>query len=146
MCGADSRAMAPSGAAPLRVFLVEDSTLIRERLEEGLGATGDIAIVGHADCAQDAIDALNALQCDAVILDLQLRRGNGFAVLRMLRGAAHGPQPVIIVFTNFASPHYRDMSIRGGADYFFDKSRDYDRVREVLSGLAPTPPHAGAGR
>jgi hypothetical protein len=40
------------------------------------------------------------------------------------------------VLTEFASPEYRVRSIQGGADYFFDKALDYDRVTEVLEALA----------
>lgn len=138
--------MVPAAQMPLKVFLVEDSPLIRERLEEGLESVGDITIVGHADSEASALPALRDLQCDAVILDLQLRQGNGLSVLRNIRGGQPGTRPVIIVFTNFAAPHYRDISIRGGANYFFDKSRDYDRVREVLEELALTCASPGTGR
>lgn len=126
----------PAVKAPLRVFLVEDSKLIRERLEEALSASGDISIAGHADSEATALPALHGSDYDAIILDLQLRHGNGLAVLRRVRAENPGPRPMIIVFTNFATPHFREVSLRCGADYFFDKSRDYDRVREVLEGLA----------
>jgi DNA-binding response OmpR family regulator len=119
-------------ARPLKVFLVEDSKLIRERLEEALGN----AIAGFADSEATAMPALHNSDFDAIILDLQLRHGNGLAVLRRVRAEKPGPRPVIIVFTNFATPHFREVSMRCGADYFFDKSRDYDRVREVLEDLA----------
>jgi DNA-binding NarL/FixJ family response regulator len=42
----------------------------------------------------------------------------------------------VIVLTNYAIPQYRDRSLALGADYFFDKSREYDRVRNVLEELA----------
>jgi two-component system OmpR family response regulator len=123
-------------ARPLKVFLVEDSKLIRERLEEALGASGEISISGYADSEATALPALQGSEFDAIILDLQLRHGNGLAVLRRVRAEKPGPRPLIIVFTNFATPHFREVSMRCGADYFFDKSRDYDRVREVLEDLA----------
>ena len=46
------------------------------------------------------------------------------------------PNTKIIVFTNYAFPQYRDRSMALGADYFFDKSREFHRVREVLATLA----------
>ena len=42
----------------------------------------------------------------------------------------------MIVLTNYAFPQYRAKSLALGADYFFDKAREYHRVREVLDDLA----------
>ena len=42
----------------------------------------------------------------------------------------------VIVLTNYAFPQYRAKSLALGADFFFDKSREYHRVREVLEGIA----------
>jgi len=41
----------------------------------------------------------------------------------------------VIVLTNYAFPQYRAKSLALGADYFFDKAREYHRVREVLDHL-----------
>jgi len=64
--------------APLRVFLVEDSATIRDRLIETISSLGNIEVVGHAETEAAAIAALQAEPCDAVVLDLQLREGLGF--------------------------------------------------------------------
>ena len=74
--------------------------------------------------------------CDAVVLDLQLRQGNGLGVLKSLRASPAGQSVTVIVLTNFAFPHFRDRSLKLGANYFFDKAREYDRVRDVLEELA----------
>ncbi len=121
---------------PLRVLLVEDSPLIRERLIESISTLANVAIVGHADTASDAIDALQSMACDVVVLDLQLKAGHGFNVLAALRALPDRPRVTVIVLTNFASSAYRERSMQGGADYFFDKALDYDRVTEVLEELA----------
>ena len=70
--------------APLRVLLVEDSPLIRERLAESIADPGRIEIVGQADSEQAAIGMLAAAPWDAMVLDLQLRHGTGLGVLRAL--------------------------------------------------------------
>jgi DNA-binding NarL/FixJ family response regulator len=73
---------------------------------------------------------------DAMVLDLQLRRGTGLGVLKAMAHGARPPNTTIIVFTNFAFPQYRERSLKLGADYFFDKAREFHRVREVLRQLA----------
>jgi DNA-binding NarL/FixJ family response regulator len=73
---------------------------------------------------------------DAVVLDLQLKQGTGLGLLKALAQGARPAHTKIIVFTNYAFPQYRDRSLALGADYFFDKAREFHRVREVLHELA----------
>lgn len=120
----------------MRVFIVEDSPVIRERLTESLSTPGRIEVVGYAESEQRAVQALHDEQWDALILDLQLKDGNGLRVLKALHDARQGR--IVIVLTNYAFPQYRARSEQLGADYFFDKSREYHRVREVLEQYAAT--------
>ena len=121
---------------PLRVFLVEDSPVIRERLSESISSLAHVKVVGTADSEAQAIAALQQTACDAVILDLQLKHGHGFNVLKALRGPTDRPRLTVIVLTNFTASQYRDRSMQMGADYFFDKAREYDGVCDVLEKLA----------
>ena len=120
---------------PLRVFLVEDSAVIRQSLTETIASLDHVEVVGHAEGETEAIAALEALDCDAVVLDLQLREGHGFNVLKALRGRSVRPRVIVLVLSNYATPQYRTRSMDIGADYFFDKAREYDRLCEVLEGL-----------
>jgi len=122
---------------PVKLFLVEDSALIRERLAEELASAGRIEVVGAAETQSAAIAALRDLPCDAIILDLDLKQGNGFEVLKRVRANHRGPRPLVIVFTNYVYPHYRNESMRLGADFFFDKAQDFDRLRETIEKFLP---------
>lgn len=135
---ADQHSNAP--AKPLRVLIVEDSQRLREQLGESICSPGRIEVAGYAETEVQALDLLARGPCDAVVLDLQLRQGNGLAVLKALRATPAGRGVMVIVLTNFAFPHFRDRSLKLGADHFFDKAREYDRVREVLEEMAA---HAG---
>ena len=122
--------------AKLRVIIVEDSAIIRARLAESLSEIPNVEIVGQVETEADALALLKQARWDAAVLDLQLKQGTGLGVLKSL---AHGTRPAntkIIVFTNYAFPQYRDRSLSLGADYFFDKAREFHRVREVLNRLA----------
>jgi DNA-binding NarL/FixJ family response regulator len=122
--------------AKLRVIIVEDSAIIRARLAESIGEMSNVEIVGQVETEADALALLKEARWDAAVLDLQLKQGTGLGVLKSL---AHGARPAntkIIVFTNYAFPQYRDRSLSLGADYFFDKAREFHRVREVLNQLA----------
>ena len=133
-----SAGASPESGNPLRVFLVEDSPVIRERLTESISALAHVAVVGTADSEGEAIGALHETACDAVVLDLQLKRGHGFNVLKAVRRRVERPRLTVIVLSNLSSSQYRDRSLDLGADYFFDKAREYDRVCDVLEKLART--------
>lgn len=126
----------PGGdALPLRVLLIEDSPLIRERLAETIIVAGRIEIVGQADSEHAAIGLLASTAWHAMVLDLQLRHGTGLGVLRALV-SVRPPGARVIVLTNYAFPQYRAKSLALGADHFLDKAREYHRVREILDTLA----------
>jgi two-component system OmpR family response regulator len=119
----------------LRVVIVEDSPIIRARLAETLGEIPDVDLIDAVDTEDAALSVLREPTWDAVVLDLQLKVGTGLGVLRTL-GTRRPPGAKVIVFTNYAAPLYRERSMKLGADYFFDKAREFHRVREVLADLA----------
>lgn len=120
-------------AAPLRVFVVEDSPLIRERLEAMIVAAGALA-TGHASGVEPAIRAILLERPELVILDLQLADGTGFDVLRAIRKQA--PEIDVYLLSNFAADPYRQLAGRLGAKGFFDKSREFGRMRDVVAQRA----------
>ena len=67
---------------------------------------------------------------DVIILDLHLKQGTGFGVMRAL--ASSTLKPRIIVLTNYDLPEYKNAAIALGATHFLDKARDYGRLPEVL--------------
>jgi DNA-binding NarL/FixJ family response regulator len=132
---AEATRMGEALQQPLHVFLVEDSPIIRERLTESLSTPGRIEVVGHADTEHGAVAALKSTEWDVLVLDLQLKQGTGLGVLKALAGAKPAGAKVIVL-TNYAIPQFRDRSVALGADFFFDKSREYYRVKSVLEDIA----------
>ena len=124
----------------LRVVIVEDSPIIRARLAESLSEIPNLEITGQAESESDALALLGGGEWDAVVLDLQLKQGTGLGVLKRLRQEGRASHTKVIVFTNYAFPQYRDRSLSFGADFFFDKAREFHRVRDVLADLASGAP------
>lgn len=118
----------------MKVVLVEDSALLRERLVQTLSSVDGIALVGHAETAEDAIHVIHERQPDAIVLDIRLRQGTGLQVLQAVKG--EDGLPKVIVLTNFAFPQYRKKYLESGADYFLDKSNEFEQVAVVLRELA----------
>jgi len=122
----------------LKVYLVEDSPVLRDRVIESLEDSGDNHVVGTADTEDDAVNGIVASTPDAVVLDIQLRRGNGLNVLRRLRSLNLGVRPLVIVLTNYNIPEFRMRALTAGSDFFFDKATELHRVAEVLGTLGHT--------
>ena len=116
----------------MRILLVEDSELLAERLRELLGQIAGVEVVGTVRDERAAVAMTRESDIHVLILDLQLKNGTGFGVLRSL-GAE---RPAVIVFTNYALPEYRRRAEQLGVEYFLNKSLDFERLPEVIRTLA----------
>ncbi len=125
---------APVAAAPLRVYVVEDSPLLRERLADLFAPIAGLLTVGYAEGADEAIRGILESRPDAVVLDISLAQGSGIDVLRALQRQAPGIE--VYILTNFANPQYRRLCARLGARGFFDKSSEFDQVRDAIAARA----------
>jgi two-component system OmpR family response regulator len=117
----------------IKVLLVEDSKLLAEQLSELLAAIPFTISVGVVTTEKDAIDASIAQRPDLLILDLHLKQGTGFGVLKALSRIDNPPR--VVVLTNYALPQYREQALALGADYFLDKSSDFDRLPQLIHDL-----------
>lgn len=117
----------------MNIFLVENSNYLRERLSRLVGKRKDVAVVGYAATARDAVDGIRRLKPDVVLLDIRLDQGNGLDVLKQVKRG--NDSPVVIVLTNYAYDQYRDRFMASGADYFFDKSAELDLMLQALESL-----------
>ncbi len=124
-----------SRSGALRVLLVEDSELLAERLREVLNQMSGVEVVGTVDDESSAVAAAREGNIHVLILDLQLKHGTGFGVMRSLGTE----RPAIIVFTNYALPEYRRRAEQFGVEYFLNKSLDFERLPEVIRTLEQAP-------
>ena len=146
--GGTARAVASAppwnGMAPLRVFIVEDSPVIRQNLAGALEEMAPVRVVGFADGAAAAQAALGETPppCDLAIVDIILREGTGLEVLRALRDRA---SPVTrVVLTDYALPEIRAQCLALGADRVFDKSADIEALVDVLQRSRASKPRRPA--
>ena len=124
----------PPRRAPLRVLLVEDSSKLQQRVLETLDGLPGIEVAGTVDSETDAVEAIRKGRCDAVILDLHLRRGTGFGVLREVARRANRA-PAVVVFTNYDLPEYRRLAQSFGVRHFLDKALEYERLPVIIEEL-----------
>jgi len=133
----DPATLSPQTQTAVRVFVVEDSPLVCERLQAMLAGIEGTQAVGVAATAEDAIQGIRAARPDVVVLDLRLAQGSGFDVLRALRTEGSAAETIeFYMLSNFADAPYRRLAGRLGAQGFFDKSTEFERVRDALAARA----------
>jgi DNA-binding NarL/FixJ family response regulator len=118
----------------MQVFLVDDSALVRDRLARLLTQVPGTTVVGHASGATAAIRDILATRPDLVVLDVQLAEGSGFDVLRALHAKA--PELEVVMLSNYSADPYRQIAERFGARALFDKSKEFERVRDLVAERA----------
>jgi len=119
----------------LQVYIVEDSPIIRRLLASTIEAAG-AELVGSSAGAQSAIAELSMLRPDLIVVDISLNSGSGFDVLRALQEQKLVPAAIKVVLTNFASAENENLSLRLGANRFFDKSSETSQVLALINVLA----------
>ncbi|KAE8759181.1 response regulator [Paraburkholderia madseniana] len=118
----------------LRVFLVEDTIPIRQRMAARFGAIEGVEIVGEAEESGAALTGIDTTRADVVVLDLRLTGGTGMELLHDLE---HSTSRVItIVLTNHSSAGFRQACLAAGAQYFFDKTGEFDLACNTIKRIA----------
>jgi DNA-binding NarL/FixJ family response regulator len=125
----------------LRIYIVEDSSVIRENLIDALHESAPIDVVGCADDERSAVAWLREAgnDCDLVIVDIFLKGGSGLGVLKALDASASAPPRIVL--SNHATPEIRKKCHELGAVKVFDKSNELDEMLAWLSRFA----HSGRG-
>jgi len=114
----------------LRIFLADDSELIRSRLRRMLSEVPRVRLVGEAATAQEAREKIPEARPDVVILDFHMPGGSGLEVLRYVKG--FHPEILAVLLTNDPSPQSRRAGLEARADRFFDKSLEFEKIAELL--------------
>jgi DNA-binding NarL/FixJ family response regulator len=124
----------------MRVFVVEGSEIVRNRLAFLLSEIGWVKQVNLSSGVQGTLEAILALNPDVVLMDIRLPDGNGLNLLQRMR--AHGVTSKVIVMTLTPHPGYRKKAGALGALGFIDKATELGNIRSILGQIAMEPAHS----
>jgi DNA-binding NarL/FixJ family response regulator len=113
----------------VRVLVVDDSNLIRKRLIEMLLDASELDVEEACDTAE-ALRILERTPVDVVVLDMHIGPNSSLDFIPVVK--RHAPRVAVLVLTNDASDAHRRACLLRGADYFFDKSRQFENALEVV--------------
>lgn len=117
----------------MRMFIVDDSEILRSRLVQVLSEIKGIEIVGEAGFVRDAVREIRKLNPDIAIIDLKMADGTGIDILTAMKKDNLATR--FIVFTNYPYLQYRKKCLDAGADFFFYKATELDKLMELLKTL-----------
>jgi DNA-binding NarL/FixJ family response regulator len=117
----------------MRVFIADDSKVVVRRLADLLDEVPGAQLVGQAGDVLQAVLSIQKLKPDALILDLQMPGGTGLDVLRAVRAAY--PRLYVLVCTNYPYQRYREECLAAGANFFLDKSAEFEKIPAILNEL-----------
>jgi DNA-binding NarL/FixJ family response regulator len=127
----------PESRKGLNVFIVDDSMVIVDQLMLMLGDLEEVHLSGYANTVYTAITSIEKINPDIVILDIHLKEdapfANGIDLLSILRKTY--PNLIIMMYTNMVGNHYRRKCEQSGANYFFDKSQEFEKLYKVIKEL-----------
>lgn len=123
---------------PLTVILIEDSPLLRQTLGALLDELAAVAVVGEAEDESTALELLQHQQPQLAILDLELKTGSGFGVLRAIsRTPERFGHPKAVVFSSHGNAVVRERCFALGVERFFDKATQFDDLLAYVRQASP---------
>jgi DNA-binding NarL/FixJ family response regulator len=121
---------------PTRVFLLDDHEVVRRGIRDLLEAEDDLAVVGEAGTAEEAVGRILATSPDVCVLDVRLPDGNGVEVCREVR--ERRPGLACLMLTSFSDDEaLLEAVLAGAAGYLLKQVRGsdlVDAIRRVASG------------
>jgi DNA-binding NarL/FixJ family response regulator len=126
-----------SMSQPLRVVVADDSSAFRSSLCQFLNTLKTVTIVGEAADGIQALDLVEKLAPDVLLLDLSMPKMDGYEVLQRLRVSA---SPVQVVILTGHADVYFDQLLREGAVTCLEKSKGPVAIGQTFAQLAKANP------
>ena len=121
----------------MRVLIVDDELLARQRVRRLLQSEADVEIVGEAESGRDAVQMIREVQPDLVCLDVQMPGLDGFGVLRELEGEV---TPMVLFITAYDEHAQRAFDVHA-VDYVL-KPLDEERFKAAFERARKQRAHA----
>ena len=120
----------------LKIMTVVDSEIITNRVRSILDEVGGVQFVGNAASMRDALSLIDEQQPDVLFLDIRLGNRDDKTGIDLL-SFVHKKYPAIavVMLTNLSGGRYRALCEREGANYFLDKSEDFDKIPETIDQI-----------
>lgn len=116
-----------------KLMIVDDSELLRSRLKTIIASVSDINLVAEASNSIEGLQLIKRFKPDILLLDIRMPGVNGLEVLANIRKA--NKKMKVVILTNYPNEQYKTSALKLGADYFINKSSEFNQIPSILSNL-----------
>ena len=120
----------------IRVALVDDQAMVRQGLRLILESEPGLTVVGEAADGRDALDMVPRARPDVVLMDVRMPRLDGIEACRLIRDAADGELPYVLMLTTFDLEDYVYAALRAGASGFLLKDAPAEQLVAAVEVVA----------
>lgn len=122
----------------IRIFLVDDHSLMRQGLKQILELEKDLEVIGQAGDGEEAISKVQDLKPDIVLLDINMPKLNGIQTLRRLKDIDNTTKVIMLTF--YEDKEYLFETVNLGANGYVLKDAESDSlvkaIRDVYNGTS----------
>ena len=118
----------------LKILLIDDTLIVLQQLQFLLSDLKQVSRTESVMSAEEALTILDHYEPDIMVLDINMPGMNGIEMLRKMP-EKQITRPIVIMLTNNIFSGYRDECMRLGADYFLDKSRDFQLIPSIVEKI-----------
>jgi len=116
------------------ILIIDDSEVFRNRLVEMLSVNKNSKKFIEANNILEAKEIMQDFLPSILITDIRMPGGNGIDLIKEMR--KNNQTTTVMVMTNYPEEQYQIESLKAGADYFFDKSNDMEKLSEIIDSLS----------
>ena len=121
-----------------KILSVDNAPIIHKQLEYVLADLEEVELIGSAKNLTEAYNLIKTKKPDIVILDLKLDNENGIELLEFL--TQNNPEIKTIILSNQGDYFYRNKCLQMGANYFLDKSFEFDKLTDCIIEIQDSNP------
>ena len=117
-------------AAPIRVLLVDDHSVVRMGLRAFFDMLDDIEVVGEASDGSEGVAMARRLKPDVVLMDLLMPNMDGITAIGRIK--AELPETEIVTMTSFIEEEKVTSALEAGASGYVLKDAEADEVAQAI--------------
>jgi DNA-binding NarL/FixJ family response regulator len=116
----------------LKILIVEDSIIIRDRMNIILSELNCIAHIVNSGDGNEALNLIQEKNPDVILLDINLPGKSGISILKEIKQQSKAK---VVMLTNYSDEYYRSLCAKLGADHFLDKSTEFEKIPSLLATI-----------
>ena len=121
----------------MKILIVDDSVFFREKLKKAIYSMNNNVLILEELCYEDGEYAISCHRPDLVILEIELQGKSGIKLLKKIKSLSISTK--VILFTHHLSEDFKSLCLEHGADYFFDKCKNFSQMLEVINSIVTDP-------